>query len=76
MGAFGGLSWASASGFHPNSVQSPPGPMAGVDRRSFKGEISKTDVDSPRNAPGLPGYSKTKSKYLTKGLYVDEKNIF
>ena len=33
----------------------PPGPVPGFDRRSFKGEISisKIDIDSPRDVPGV-----------------------
>jgi hypothetical protein len=53
MGTFGGLLQVRASGFHGSSVQMPPGPVPGIFRRRFKDETSKTDADSPRNAPGV-----------------------
>jgi hypothetical protein len=52
MGTSGGLPQVRASGFH-GSVQTPPGPVPGIVSRRFKDEISKTDADSPRNAPGV-----------------------
>jgi hypothetical protein len=73
MGAFGGPSKVRASGFHPSSVQTPPGPVPGVGRRGFEGEVSKTDADSPRNVPGV--YNETKSKHLTR-VFMWATNIF
>jgi hypothetical protein len=52
MGTFGGLSQIRASGFRPSGLQQPRGTVPVIGHRSFEDEMSKTDVDSPRNVPG------------------------